>query len=204
MKNEIKIILGILLLPWLAGACSTPPLRAPDYTSPEKTLLTFHNAFQNKATSREYECFSYEFKKNQGNMNLSSYYEVRRQFEEKYPLESFFFSMQDLRDNILDKRLLPDGLHAQLKLSLGGKETTIWFVRETVYRFEFDDEGRLEEDLTDPLETLVSDKGDRLIFDLPLSSKTSKRKDALRKILVEKNWKFLDFSFLHEKIDVST
>jgi hypothetical protein len=203
MENGMKIMLGILLLPWLAGACSTPALKAPDYTTPEKTLLTFHNAFKNKNTPREYECFSHEFKQNQGGMDLKSYYEVRRHFEERYPLENWLFSMQDLEDNIVDKRLEPGGRVAHLKLSLGGQETTIDFVRETVYRFEFD-EGRLEEDLAAPLETLVRDEEEKLILELPMSSKTRKRKDALRKILVEKRWKFLDFSFLHEKMDAST
>lgn len=178
----------------LAG-CTTTPI-VPDYSTPEKTLLTFHEAFKQSEIPFEYECFSQRFKEIQGNMDLKSYYEVRKQFEDEYPLESFLFSLKDIEDNIKEKTFSPDGRSALLTLSIGGEDYSIWFIRETIYRFEFD-QGRPFEDFSRPLEELIAVEGDALEVTLPLIKKNMKRLEALRTVIVEERWKFLDFSFLH-------
>ena len=192
-------LLCLACLTWMVSACSSAPVREPDYTTPEGTLLSFHHAFKNEITEREYECFSQEFKRRHGNMDFSSYFDLRHLIEKKYPMSTWFFSLQDLKANITDRIVLLDEGFAWLKLSIMGEEITIEFVRETVYRLEFDEKG-LVEDYIYSTEPFIHSRDNKLEVHLPLASKTAKNYPYWRKILVEKRWKFLDFSFLHERM----
>ncbi len=185
-----------------AAACGTPQLKEANMTTPEHTLETFHNAFRHDMVDREYECLSLAFKQRHGNMDLKSYYHLKQILRDEHPVASYLFSLGGLGDNIVEKVPGPGPDLASLKLTVMGKEETIYFIRETVYRLEFD-EGRVEEDITDPLQQLLSVGKNRIEVALPLSARTRKRIGQLRKVLVEKRWKFLDFSFLDENIEVS-
>lgn len=186
-----------------SACCSTPP-GPPDFSTPEATLLTYHEAFKNENKTLEYECLSTEFKRNNGNLDHKTYYDIRCIIEEEYPLETWAFSLQDLDDNIVDRFISLDDGRAWLKLSVYGQEMTIDFTRELVCRLEFDDG---HEQSLDPGENPLHASENQLEIQLPLDKysavKVAKRLPHWRKVLVEKRWKVLDFSFLREKMSGS-
>lgn len=192
-----------LLLALLAGACCTPSPGPPDFSTPEATLRTFQQAFHREDVSAEYECFSLPFKANNGNFGLDDYYEFRRRFVEEHPVAAFLFSRNDLSNNITARSPLQGRELAWLKLEVAGEEVTIDFILETVYRLEYGAGARPEEDfLADPEEAVRARDG-RLEITLPLSPRTCEHLPELRRVLVEKRWKFLDFSFLRAMMSPS-
>jgi len=74
----------------LITVATTPP--PPDYSTPEATLITFHNAFKADDREAEYECLSHEFKRRNGNLGLSGYYDMRTVIEQEYTLASWVLS----------------------------------------------------------------------------------------------------------------
>jgi hypothetical protein len=137
-------------------------------------------------------------------MNLSNYLDLRKLFEEEHPVASLLFSLEDLSDNIIEEVPAFEYGTAWLKLEVGGEEVTIGFTRETIYRLEFDQANSWEDRIGDrDLYGVARPEGDELVLRLPLCDRYLKYPDQLRKVVVENQWKFLDFSFLHEKIDIS-
>lgn len=189
--------LALTLFLVFTAACCVTPIKDPDFTTPENTLFTFHDAFsRGDVMEREYECFSRIFKKNNGNMDYRSYYEFRHILAEEHPVAMFLFSLEDLSDNIIENKRISED-EAELRIAVKGEEITLAFVRETIYRLEFD-RGRAEEDFLPPLQEIIVE-GERVFtLDVPLSRKTRKRLHTLRRVNIEKQWKFLDFSFLNK------
>jgi hypothetical protein len=198
-----------LLLAWLAlmaaSGCSSLP-GPPDYSTPEKTLISFHDAFKHEVVAREYECLSQAFKENRGNLNLAGYHEFRRNLKDEYPIVFLLLSLNDIEDNIVEVRYRGD--EADVDVSFAGNAFTITMIRETIVRFEFD-KGRVKEDrIFQPLPSLLTLENAWLGVMLPMDERildyVGKKIQYLRKILVEKRWKFLDFSIEDEKITGST
>jgi hypothetical protein len=197
----------MLLLAGLALAasacCSTPP-GPPDYSTPEATLLTYHEAFKNEDTEAEYECLSDELKRRYGNLGFSWYYDFRGILAEEYPFEIWAFSLQDLDDNIVDRFVSLDEGRAWLKLSVYGREMTIEFIREAVCIVENYEGAYLQ---LDPGEHPVRINEAQVLVEVPVDKYSARKTPRFfprwRKVMVEKRWKFLDFSFLHEKMSGS-
>jgi len=208
------ILLLFLLTPTSCCLLSDPPLGPADFTTPTKTLLTFHEAFRlGENTEREYECFSKEFKKNiKKNLNFSrdldysSYFEIRNILAEENPVAVFLFSLEDLSDNIKEEKPIDDD-EMDLYLDVKGEEIIISFIRETVFRLEFDGKNRPEEGFLSHIKDIIMESGNGLLIGLFLPSRTRKRLGnkihALRKIVVEEKWKFKDFSFLHKNFSAA-
>lgn len=193
------------VLAMLCGACKAPPLGPADYSTPSATLLTFQNAFQNDRADREYECFSQEFKKNHSSLSLSSYYETRQMLLEDQPVAAYIFSLNDLSDNIIEEIISPKGDRATLVLSVYGEEVFIEFIRETLFQIEFDEARAVGDFLPKPLHDLIrfNEEEHEFYLTLFLSPRIRDNLRSIRKIMVEKNWKFLRFSFLDEETNIS-
>ncbi len=191
-----------LLLPLLAVSCSATSVPAADFSLPEKTLKTFQEAFGREDVVLEYDCFSLLFKKQNGNFGLDNYYEFRSKFVDEHPVAAFLFSINDLTDNITIRSPLKGMEWASLTLEVAGEEIIITFILETTYRLEYL-EARPEEDLLLDPHTRILEKEGQLEINLPMTPRTRKHLGDLKKILVEKRWKFLEFSFQNEKMSVS-
>lgn len=201
-RDDTMRCILLVVLSLAATACRSAPMKDPDLTTPEMTLHTFHDAFKHDLVDREYECFSYQFKKDHGNMDVKSYYEARRLFVDEHPMAAFFFSLGDLRDNIVELSGTEGDL-ATMKLSLGGEEIVIYFTQEAAYQLEFDKVRTERDDILEPFSDIVAARDRKLNVSLPLSKRTRENHRKLRRIVVEKRWKFLDFPFLDENIDIS-
>jgi hypothetical protein len=199
--NMVRYALILVLLGSM-GACCATPLGEPDFTTPTNTLLTFHECFKEDNHVREYECFSDQFKKEWENLSLSRYMDMRKIFENEHRVASLLFSLQDLSDNIVEEVPGLEPYTAILHLEVGGQEITIEFICVTSYQIEFD-QARPDGGFVEDLYQIAKPEGDEFVIRLPLSGKIQKYPTQLRKVLVERRWLFLDFSFLHEKIDIS-
>ena len=191
-----------LCLSLITASCCSTPLGPPDYSTPKATLMTFQEAFRNDAAYREYECFSLVLKKRLGSLDYKSYYDSRYQFIDDHPMMAFLFSLNDLDDNIMETEYRADGKEAWLTLSVGGEIIVIAFIEETFYHIEYL-RARPQGDLIPEPHTKIVQKERELEITLPLSKRTRENFDEIQKILVEKRWMFLDFSFLHETISSS-
>jgi hypothetical protein len=202
ISKEWNIMRFLLIfgLFFLVPACTTP-LPPPDYSTPKHTLLSFHEAFKRDEVAREYECLSQAFKKKHGSLGLSGYHEFRRKLADEYPLAFLLFSLNDIEDNIGSPQITGDT--ADVDLVFGGNTITVTLLRETIYHLEFD-EGPAAGGLSPPLQTLIQEGEGWFGIMLDMTQKTKRRLMKLRKILVEKRWKFLDFSLLDEKMMDST
>ncbi|MFH1998235.1 MAG: hypothetical protein ABIK28_01075 [Planctomycetota bacterium] len=203
MKSAFLLPITVLLSIWTA-ACTTPPM-APDFTTPAKTLRTFHNAFIHDDAGLEYECLSRDFKKENGNISLSRYHDFRVEFKAQHPMLQFFSGLVDIEESIQEQQISPDGRLAVLKLDLVGEEFVVVFIRENTYRIEYDSpSARPEEGLIDPMEKIISARGNEMELTLPLTKKTRKRLQEIKRIEVKEQWKFREFSSLSENSSVST
>ena len=192
------------LLLLFAGACCTTPPAPPDFSTPEATLRTFQQAFDRDDVAAEYECFSLPFKERNGSFGLDDYYEFRRRFVSEHPVAAFLFSKNDLTNNITARSPLEGRELAWLEIEAGGRKVTIDFMLETVYRLEYGGAGtRPEEDFIPDPEAALRARNGTLEIVLPLSPRTRKHLSELKRVLVEKRWKFLDFSFLHDMMGPS-
>jgi len=194
------LTLCILLIGLLMGACSSisPLYEEPDYSTPEKTLLTYYNAFQNKDLQREYECFSDTIKK-EFNFGLSIYQEFRTLFEEETSwLTLRIVNHLDMKEHILDQGQTED--QAWIKLKVGGQEIMICFIRKTGFRLE-DFDGYILDDLTLPIQELAHIKNNKLCIEIPLLSKRQiktvrEKLPKLGEVRIDSQWKILDLPFL--------
>lgn len=198
----------IVLIGMFFSACSAiPPLyEEPDFSTPEKTLLTYYNAFQNKNLEREYECFS-DTLKNRFNFGLPMYEEFRSQFEDQ---NSWLFlrilNRLDLKEHILDQGADKDT--AWIKLLMNDEEILIYFVRKAGYRLE-DLEGHAYwEKLSAPIPEVLRIQEDRLYIEIPMLSnrqktKVQKKLDNLGAFIIESQWRILDLPFLKEFLNTN-
>lgn len=195
MKSKLFILAAVVLLA-VSTACTTPPV-TPDFSTPEKTLKTFHSAFRNDIADLEYECLSRDFK-NKNEILYQGYYDFREEFKANNRILSFLAGLVDIEGCVRKQEIHENGRIAVLSLDLMGEEVSIAFIRENKYRLEFD-EGRPEADIIGPMEHVISTGGSGMFVTLPLSPKTRKRLDKIRRIEVKEQWKFYDFSYLSEK-----
>jgi hypothetical protein len=186
----------------LSAACCTAPMKPPDFSTPKAALLTFHDAFNHDVEAVEFECFSKDFKET-NRFDYKTYYEFRQILVDDNPVAAFLFSLVDLEEAIIETRMEGDDL-ATMWLDLAGERITILFIRETISHLEYD---RAPEDsrrfvgggLMPPLQDLIQEKEAAFTLAVPFRNKKEKRRfHRLRKIVLEKQWKFLDFPFLHE------
>ena len=174
----------------------------PDFSTPTAALRTFQEAFRRDAVDIEFECFSQVFKDRQGNLDYESYYDFRYQFVDEHPVAAFLFNLNDLDNNVVNTDYRSDGKTARLDLRVAGEDHWIDFILETEYFLEYFGEDWTARDIIPEPHTKIFRKGNQIEIDVPLNRQT-RNKDLgdLRKLLLEKRWKFLDFSFVHENIE---
>jgi hypothetical protein len=194
------LFLAAALLSALPAACCTPPAPEPDFSTPGKTLATFQGAFRADAPLLEYECFSAEFKDLQGGFDLDSYTFAREQAIDENPLLAALLDLRDLAGHIKNVTANPLEREAEVVLSILGEEFRIRFVRETIYRFEFDGNSRIRENLMPPLRDAVREKNGSVHVTLPDVRRGWLRNPAdLRRVVLEEQWKFRDFELIGGK-----
>ncbi len=201
MQHQHRLLfLAAVLLSTLPAACCTPPPPDPDFSTPEETLATFQGAFRADDPELEYECFSGEFKERQGGFGLESYAFAREQAIDENPLLAALLDLRDLTGHV--KNVIADPLkrRAEIVLSILGEEFRVRFVRETVYRLEFDGDSRIREELMPPLCDAIRQKNGSLqveLLDVPRS--WLRNLPTLRRVVLEEQWKFRDLELIDGK-----
>lgn len=183
-----------LLLPLAAGltllaGCGCPPL-VTDYSSPTGTLATWQAHLCHDDVDGEYRCFSTDFKRGTG--HFETYYAARNELLDSEPLLAAALSRLELTEHIVEEQLDEATGRALQVLDLGGRRTTIGFVRETALLLEFDEGPPFVAHSRLPLSSLLLRPvpGNRQWIELsqftPLP--TQRLADA-RAVLLERRWK---------------
>jgi len=182
MSPRLPSLLALALL----GACGCPPLQE-SYATPLATLQTFQAQLCREDTEGEYACFSESFKHGIG--GFENYYTARELILDKAPLgASFLIKHVDLANYVSDQSVAPDGLSAELVLSRGEDDVSIYFERETLAVLRFEDGTITGGVQDDPMSDLVGSQAGRnwILFDAPLL--TAERLAGLTSLRVASRW----------------
>jgi len=181
---------------FLFSCCATPP-PVPDFSTPVAVLTTFQQAFRAGEPRLEYECFSQELKEKKGGLDYDGYVIGRRQALEENPLLGPLLDLKDLPGHVTSLAVDPGGRRAEMTLDILGKRIGISFVRETVYRLEFDGDRRVREGAMSPLaEAIAAKKGAFSVAVENVPPSWLEKFPSLRKLVLEELWKFGDFGLI--------
>ncbi len=191
-----RIAFSFLALFSLSSCCTLPP--EPDFSTPAATLCTFQKAFRADAPEIEYACFSLDFKETMGSLDLDRYEIMRDRVLEDNPLLSTLFKVKDI-DSFINKtefRNEPSGIKkALMTISLLGREITLLFICETIYRMEFNGGVRPMEVSMPPLYPIsMRKRKEAVMLVIPdVHPRCINNISLVRKLVVEEQWKLADF-----------